>query len=56
LTDLTAQPDDDDDRDTAVDEEARKEAFAAEEAEKFVRAMGVSWVHHPEVQSVFAPS
>jgi hypothetical protein len=56
LPDLAAQPDDDDDRDTAADEEARQEAFAAEEAAKFVRAMGVSWVRHPEVQSALTRS
>lgn len=51
LPDLTAQPQEDDDGDggnAAAEEEARLEALAHDESEKFEKAMGVSWIVHPE--------
>lgn len=50
LPDLTQQPDDDDDAggNAAAEEEARLEALTHDESKKFVKAMGVSWIEHPE--------
>jgi dynein intermediate chain 1 len=50
LPDLTQQADDEDDAaNLAAEEEAKLEALAAVEAEKFVKAMGVSWIIYPDV-------
>jgi dynein intermediate chain 1 len=52
LPDLANQPDEEDDGgNAAAEEEAKLEALTADECEKFVKAMGVSWVVHPEVVS-----
>ncbi|OHT12342.1 Dynein intermediate chain 2, ciliary-related protein [Tritrichomonas foetus] len=49
LPDLTQQPDEDDDGgNPAAEEEARIEAMSHDESEKFEKAMGVSWIVHPE--------
>ena len=49
LPDLTQQPDDEEDAaaNAAAEEEARLEALAHDEAAKFEKSMGVSWVVHP---------
>jgi hypothetical protein len=56
LPDLAAQPDDDDAVNQAAEEEARLEVLATEESAKFVRAMGVSWVVHPDVPDALSDS
>lgn len=50
LPDLTQQPDDDDDGggNLAAEEEAKNEALAKDESEKFVKSMGVSWIVREE--------
>ena len=51
LPDLTSQPQEDDDDgggNAAAEEEARLEALAHDESEKFEKSMGVSWIVHPE--------
>jgi dynein intermediate chain 1 len=52
LPDLAVQTEDEDDGgNAAAEEEARNEALAADEAAKFIKSMGVSWVVRPEVVS-----
>ena len=57
LPDLTQQPDEDDDgANAAAEEEARNEALAHDEAVKFVKSMGVSWINYPEVIPALPPA
>ena len=57
LPDLTQQPDEDDDgANAAAEEEARNEALAHDEAVKFVKSMGVSWINYPEVVPALPPA
>jgi dynein intermediate chain 1 len=52
LPDLANQQDDEDDAaNAAAEEEARLEALSADESSKFIQAMGVSWIHRPDVVS-----
>jgi hypothetical protein len=52
LSDPANQEDaDDDGANAAAEEESRLEALAKDETEKFEKAMGVSWILHPEVVS-----
>jgi dynein intermediate chain 1 len=49
LPELAAGGDDEDDGgNAAAEEEARQEALAHDESEKFEKAMGVSWIVHPD--------
>jgi dynein intermediate chain 1 len=57
LADLTHPVDEEDELAAGVAaEEARMEALAVDEAEKFQKAMGVSWIEHPEKQSAIPSS
>jgi dynein intermediate chain 1 len=52
LPDLANQQDDEDDAaNAAAEEEARLEALSVDESNKFIQAMGVSWIHRPDVVS-----
>jgi dynein intermediate chain 1 len=57
LPDLANQPDEEDDAaNLAAEEEARLEELAGNEAAKFVKSMGVSWIVYPEVQPALPAS